>query len=168
MSQFNVLLKIYQLCSVTHQRTRQCQDLGKMAACSKAGLHYPWWGGQIASNRDVWWPHSYPPQSALPVQRPASSPVQQSPRASPPGSPMASGQRPSPSSASLTSLNHLPVVGSFQGSVSLGGCLSDQLGLEGVDLRTEIMCTQQLQLCQPASASQIAATELINNSFLYK
>ena len=98
MSQFNVLLKIYQLCSVTHQRTRQCQDLGKMAACSKAGLHYPWWGGQIASNRDVWWPHSYPPQSALPVQRPASSPVQQSPRASPPGSPMASGQRPSPPS----------------------------------------------------------------------
>ena len=70
--------------------------------------------------------------------------------------------------AGLTSLSHLPVVGSFQGSVSLGGCLSDQLGLEGVDLRTEIMCTQQLQLCQPASASQIAATELINNYFLYK
>ena len=70
--------------------------------------------------------------------------------------------------AGLTSLSHLPVVGSVQGSASLGGCLSDQLGLEGVDLRTEIMCTQQLQLCQPASASQIAATELINNYFLYK
>ena len=35
--------------------------------------------------------------------------------------------------AGLTSLSHLPVVGSVQGSASLGGCLSDQLGLEGVD-----------------------------------
>jgi hypothetical protein len=35
--------------------------------------------------------------------------------------------------AGLPSLSHVHPVGSVQGSPSLGGCLSDQLGLEGVD-----------------------------------